>query len=899
MEKSPPKYFFSFLRWICPEHLYEEIEGDLMQRFHRDAKTFSERKARRRFIWNTIRFFRPGIVLRNKISTNFLNVMLFGNYIKVSFRYLLRKKTFAIVNILGLALGMAAALLIYQYTDFEKSYDSFHENLPDIYRITTAWNPETTPQDKRATTVPWSGPGVKEAFPEVLDYTRFASLSVMTGDNTVRFGDKKIAETKIYLADPGFLRIFSFTLIEGDPLTALGQPHQIILTESIAKKYFGSESPLGKSLSMDTHDNLSGNEFIVTGIIQDPPENSHMVFDFLISYNSMWDFLANGSTFWHWDNTYCYLLLHPDADVRSLERKMSALRVKQFAHEFGTWTDVIDFKLQPLRDIHLYSSLKGEISQNGDGRALNFLGIIGIFILVSAYINYINLSTAKAVERRTEIGVRKVVGSSRTQLMLQLLVESLIINLMAVVLCLAIARSSVPVLSDSFNINWPIWNADFFSVRFLIVSGGIVVAGTVLSALYPALVLTSFKPAEVLKGSKPIIMAAGNRWTFRKSLTVFQFVFCIGFTTATFVVYQQLEFMKNHDLGMNMDQVIVVRAYGFQSYDSYRNFKARLSSSPLIESIGSSSAAPGDEIIMLGLKPKVSVGDHTDLTELKIISVDEDFFKTLRVGFIAGRNFDASSKTEANAVILNETAARLLGYDNPQEIVGQPLHNLQKNESEIVGVIKNYHQRSLQNGHEAVVFVPNWIAENNLGWNKFYYFVRLNPGIQMSDVSTVIADMEQSWKASVIAHPFSYFFLDSFFDSHYKTDTAFSLLFFFFSAFAIFISCLGIFGLVAYVTLQRTKEIGIRKVLGASVRNILLLLSKDFVSLIAIASMVAIPLVAVGLQRWLESYAFRMGLDVWLFVYPLLLIFILSLATVVAKSIRVAVANPVENIRYE
>lgn len=900
---QPPKWALALLRSICPNQLYEEIEGDLIQKFNRDVKRLGEAKAKRRLVWNVVRFFRPEIVLRNKISMDLFNITLLGNYFKISYRYLARNKTFAVVNVLGLALGMASALLIYKYVRAERSYDTFHKAAANIYRVTTEWNASLTPQDKRATTVPWSGPGVKEAFPEVIEYTRFAPLATMTGNNSVHYKGKEIDENRIYLVDPGFLKIFSFPLFEGDDRSALSNPHQIIVTESIARKYFGNESPLGKSLFIDTHENLTGNDYKVTGVIGDPPLNSHMSFDFLISYPSMWAGLNNGSTYWHWDNTYCYLLLRPDADVRLLERKISDLRVKQFGNEMGGWNDIIEFKLQPVKDIHLFSFLKGEISLNGDGRSLHFLVVVGISILLSAYINYINLSTVKAVERRIEIGIRKVVGSSKVQLSFQLVVESVVINIMALILAVAIAGISGPVLENLFNIQWPEVDLGFPPTSFLLGVLGLVTAGTLLSALYPAFVMTSLKPAEALKGRKPASIGGGNRWTLRRSLTVLQFIFCIVFTIGTFVLYQQLKFMKNHDLGMNMDKVIAVKAYGFQQYSSYKSFKAKLSSSSLISSVGSSSAAPGDEIVMLGLRPKVSVGEKADLTELKMISVDEDFFKTLNVEFIAGRNFDPSSKTESDAVILNETAAKLLGYEDPVKIVNQRLKHLRQTENEVIGVIKNYHQLSLKNSLEPIVFVPNfvpnWIPENNLGWNKFYYFVRLNSAIQYEDITQVITEMERAWNASAAKHPFSYFFLDSYFDNNYRSDTTFSSLFLFFSSFAIFIACLGLFGLVAYTTLQRTKEIGIRKVLGASVQNILMLVSKDFVKLIVIAAVVAIPLVGFGLQEWLESYAFRIRMEVWLFAYPLLLIFILAYVTVVLKSIKVAVANPVESIRYE
>jgi putative ABC transport system permease protein len=903
--QNPPCLALRFLAWFCPPSLYESIEGDLMEQFEQDIKIVGEKKAKRRFVWNVIKFFRPGILLRNRFTIQLMNMILISNYFKVSYRYLAKNKTFAAVNIIGLAMGMAAALLIYEYVNYEKSYDGFHAEAPNIYRVTTEWNATITPEDKRATTVPWSGPGAKESFPEVLEFTRFAPLHQMTGDNSLRYKEMDIEGTAMYLADPGFLKMFSFPLIEGDPHTALSNPHQIILTESIAKKYFGDESPLGKMLFMNTHDNLSGNDFNVTGVIQDPPANSHMDFDFLISYSSMWPGLSDGSTYWHWDNTYCYLKLHPTANALELEKKIAAQRVKQFGKDFDVWKDVLEFKLQPLQDIHLYSKLKGELSINGDGRALDFLAIIGIFILLCGYINYINLSTVKAIGRRTEIGVRKVVGSTKTQLTLQLLIESLIINLLSLGLALVIARICSPLMEVVFNIQWPKLGMENMTLQFWSAVLFIVLVGTFLSALYPAFIMTSFRPAEVLKGTVPISLSKGSRWTIRKPLTVVQFIFCIAFATGTFALYQQLKFMKEHDMGMNMDHVVAIRGYGFQSYKSYRDFKAKLSASSLVGSVSSSSAAPGEEIIMLSLKPKIKTANNSNLVEVKVVSVDEDFFKTLDVKFSAGRDFDFNSSTEKDAVILNEAAAFQLGHKDVSTILGQTIYNgiehlpFKETPGNVVGVIKNYNQRSLHNPYEPIVYVPNWIDGNQLGWNKFFYLIKLSPSASNENISTALNEIKQTWNSTSPEHPFNYFFLDSHFDNQYKSETAFSSLFFFFSAFAIFIACLGLFGLVAFSTLQRTKEIGIRKVLGASVQNILMLLSKDFVVLILIAAAIAIPLVALGLQSWLQSYPFRISLGLWLLTVPLLLIAALSLITIVLKSMKVAMANPVDNIRYE
>lgn len=826
-----------------------------------------------------------------------MNLAMIGNYFKISYRHMVKYRTFAAINILGLALGMAAALLTYEYAAYENSFDDFHTNSKNIYRVTTEWNADITSDDKRATTVPWSGPGIKEEFPEVIEYARFASINQFTGYNAVSYNDKHIVEQEIFLADPGFLKIFSYPLLKGDRETALNDPTSVVITESIAKKYFKDQDPIGKLLSINTHGNLTENTFKVTGVIKDPPANSHLAFDFLISFNVMMKVLSNGSTYWHWDYTYCYLLLRPVADIKALEKKISDLRVKKFGAEMNYYKDRIDFKLQPLKDIHLYSSLKGELLINGDGRSLSFLIVVGICIILSAYINYINLSTLKAVERRTEIGIRKVVGSSKRQLMAQLLIESLLLNVMALAIALLIFRLSVPLIEEVFNIQWPDWGMSFITWRFLLFTILIIFLGIVLSAAYPAFILTSFKPAEVLKG-KSTMLPADHRWNLRKSLIVIQFIFCITFTIGTYSLYKQLQFMKSHDLGMNMEQVVAVKGYGFDSYNIYEKFKQEVLALAFVQSVGASSAAPGDEIIELSLKPKVALAVKPSQTkEVKLVTVDEDYFSTLGIKFLAGRNFEKSN--DNRSVVINEAALKLLGYTNPEKIMNETLKGLYQEDPKIIGVIKNYNQRSLKSDFEPMIFVPNWIRENDFGWNKRYFFVRMNPAHTLEEHKDHLHKIEIAWKNANDEKPFQYFFMDEHFDSQYKADTAFSSLFLFFSGFAIFISCLGLFGLVAYTTFQRTKEIGVRKVLGASVENILMLLSKDFVGLVLIAVFLSIPLIIAGLQYWLNYYAFRIELSIWLFLVPLAVILFVAFLTIVVKSMKVATTNPVDSLRYE
>jgi putative ABC transport system permease protein len=895
MNHRPPKLALQFLSWFCPAELHESIEGDLLEVFVADCKS-GYRLAKWKFIWNVFRFFRPGIIFRNKMNMHLISLSMLRSYFVLSWRHILKNKIFATINIAGLAAGMAAALLIYDYVSFERSFESFHKNADNIYRVSTIWNKDLTPEDKRATTMPWSGPNVKNEFPEVADYAFFTPIANFTGYNSVSYGDRKITEPNIFLADNGFLRMFSFQLLRGDPERALADANSIVITKSIAEKYFAQENPIGKTLVLDTHENLTQNVFKVTGVMEDPPANSHLDFDFLISFNVIHKELHEGSTFWHWDYTYVYLQLHPGVDVSALERKMSELRLSQFGKDMQYYSDLVEFDLQPIRDIHLQSNLRGELGLNGDGRAVLFLSIIGACILLSAYINYINLSTMKAVERKTEIGIRKVIGSTKVQLVMQLFVESLLFNGFAVLAASLIYLGSIPLLENAFNIEWP-ERAGLFSVDFFIFGTSVFLAGAILSISYPALILSSFKPAIVLKG-KGTMLPSTRGFDLRKALIVCQFSFCIVFTIGTYAVYLQLQHMRNFDLGMNMNHVIAVRGFGFQKYDVFEKFKNTLASNSSVRSIGATSAAPGDEVIQLSFKPKVHVEGKTSVDqELRNVLIDEGYLQTLDVQLIAGRDFDRSIRTDSESVIINEAAAKLLGFDDPSQIVNESLANMADKPRKIIGVIRNYNQRSLRQQYEPLVFSPLW--NNDYGWHNRYYLVKFEEARSFSDYQNNIAILQKAWKEANPERPFQYFFLDTYFDNQYKAETTFSGLYLFFSGAAIFIACLGLFGLVAYAALQRTKEIGVRKVLGATVKNILTLLSKDFMKLILLATAISVPLVSWLLSSWLNQYAFRILITVWLFALPLAGIFALALLTVVLKSLKVATANPVDSLRYE
>jgi putative ABC transport system permease protein len=819
---------------------------------------------------------------------------MFKNYFQVAVRFLLKNKLHSVVSLLGLAVGMAGALLIVEYVSFEKSFDKFHRNYADIYRITARDNEAAEPQN--ATTIQWAGFGLQQEFAEVKDYTLIAPMKVFVGDTWAGYEDKRIDGEKIFFADPGVFRVFTFPFIKGDSATALNSPLSVVITESTARKLFGDRDPMGSSILIDVHHNLGGsgddNLFKVTGVVKDVPANSHFRFDVLVSYNTLRSDIRETDLTMFWDFAYCYLLLQPGTDLQILEKKIKPFQEKTFGEGIHAQQGYLN--LQPLGDIHLYSSLRDEFQVNGNGRALNFLITIGICILLSAYVNYINLSTAKSAERRTEVGIRKVVGASKPQLAMQLITESLLLNAVAFILAVVIADLSIPLLESIFNMTWPP-RPDWLSLRPIAAVVAVIFVGSILSAAYPVFVLTSFKPLNVFTSST---LSVGQRkWSLGKFLMVVQFAFCIVLTAGTYVMVQQLRYMRSFDLGMDMDGVLVVKDYGFQPYRTYMNFKARVSELSFVSAVGASSAPPGQEVTMFGVRHPVRDIHGSALGEIKMVAADGGFFDVLKVNLIAGRMLDRSDSASATRVVINEATARLLGHQDPRDALGAIISKFKDQyDLEVIGVIRNYNQLSLRQAYEPTMYTSNGFWDETLGWNRRYICVRLDVGNE-GNYSSKVADIQQIWKEVVTDDPFQYFFLDNFFQQQHHTDQVTGALFIFFSAYSLFITCVGLFGLIAYSLLRRTREIGIRKILGATASGIILLMSKVYLKVFAIAVVISIPLALWVVDRWLVQYTFRIEPGIWVFILPVLLVFMIIAGTLAVKTWQAARANPVDALK--
>lgn len=810
------------------------------------------------------------------------------NYLKIAYRNLLKNKVFSLINILGLAIGMTACLLILQYVSFELSYDDFRK--PNVYRVVQHRYHNSEKFYQRAQTVPALTPALQQDMPEVVRAARVVGTPPLMSDPVMQIEDRSFHEDNIYFADSSFLNLFSYQLLEGNPDKALTQPNSVVISATMARKYFPHQEALDQVLTFYMGDR-GQQKLKVTGIFEDIPENSHLHTNFLISFNSLpW----NLDQVWDWGNFYNYVELIPDTDPTAVEAKMPALLDKYIGdvlEEDRKDGYTMEFALQPLQGIHLDSHLVAEAEVNGSRSTVEFLTLIALFILVIAWINYLNLTTAKATERAKEISIRKVAGSSRWQLIGQFMTESLLINLLGAALALTLSQLLLPAFRT--------FTGSHFSMEFNPSIGWITivvfVGGALVSGFYPAFVLSSYQPIRVLKGN---IKTSAGGLGLRKGLVVVQFAASIALIAGTFVVQKQLSFMRQQDLGLNIDQTLIVKGPGIKD-STYQSrlafFKQEVKKLPAIRQAGISSSIPGRE---LSWGRGFYLPEHPEnRQDINIIAVDEDFFALYEATFLAGRNFSEEFSSDRETVIFNEEAIRLLGFENAGQAVGQSIiwdeSDNDQHTKRIIGVVKDFNQESLHKKVGPMVFALKRYL--NAPWAGEYYSLKM----ATKDYPAALKEVQAVWKQAFNNSPFDYFFLDDFFNVQYQADQQFGKVFSLFAGLAILIACLGLFGLSSYMTLQRTKEIGVRKVLGASVQNIARLLSKDFARLILLASIIILPIIYFGMQQWLENYAFRIEIQWWLLVLPIVLVWSLAFVTIIFQTVKAALANPVKSLRNE
>jgi putative ABC transport system permease protein len=874
MKPQPPKNALRFLRWFCREDYIEEIEGDLTELFEWRYET-SPQKAKRGFIWDVCRSFRPRNI---KINTPTNTVEMYKNYIKIALRVFNREKSFTFINILGLAIGLAVTLLIIQYVRFELSYENTNKNADNIVRLTMDYLDGGSVITQDCETYPPIGPRITAELPEVKNFTRAYGLG--DPDANFKIGDQPFLVDKVYAADPSFFSIFDYPLLHGSREGIFDEPYQIVLTESIAKRFFNRVDVVNETIIIPQ--SKKDLPFKVVGVVPNSPLNTHFKFNVLISYPTMKAEWGEKDDNWNGNNTYTYVELAENTDY---ERFTTALA--SFSRQLNEEKKIENEAVigQKIADIHLYSKKTFEPENNNDATTVFFLLGVAFLVIISAFVNYINLATSKALDRTKEVGVRKVVGSSKGQLRAQFLTETALINLFAGIFALifiSLFKNKFLELSG-LPINFPIFEDPFFWLTLII----FIVLGILLSGAYPAIMLSSFKPSAVLKGS---YTHSAKGVFLRKSLVVFQFAITIVLLIQTYTVFEQLNYMRAIDLGLNVDQTVVIKAPASNDNNqTYNAFKQELLNQANIKAVSFSGAVPGQSTSQFSTTSGINLSNAAVQHNYNfyIDAIDDDYIPLMGMELLAGENFKEKVNKEPGHLIVNEEAIKLWGIPNPEAAIGQKLDFWGRSWM-IQGVLKNYYQVSPKSPHVPIILRQT---------NSFSTLASIQ--FSNEDARAQIATIENIYKQNYPNSPFSFFFLDSEYDKQFKADERFRDVFSVLTVVAIIIACLGLFGLASFTVAKRTKEIGVRKVIGASTFDIMVLLTSDFVKTVSIALLIGIPCTYFLIKNWLNNFAVRIDMDWWLFVLPALLVLILVIASLGLKTISTAMANPVECLKEE
>ena len=804
---------------------------------------------------------------------------MFRNYLKVAFRNLWRNKGFSAINIFGLAIGLAICLLITLFVFDELNYDRFNTKADRIYRVNSDFKVNGSLFNDRSSPAPMASTLVKE-YPQIEDAARLISI----GRTLVKKDNETLTEPNTFYADPNVFNIFTIPMIAGDPKTALVQPNSIVISETLAKKYFNSTDVIGQTLHLD-----NTADYKITGVIKNMPTQSHLHFNLI---KAMSGYASSRQTGWLSENFDSYLLVRPgvtqpqvDDILKQVTKKYAEPELKNYIHssiaDLDQKGDHFRFVSIPLTKIHLYSTVKLEAEPTGNIQYVYIFMVIAVFILLVACINFMNLSTARSAGRSKEVGVRKVLGSGRGNLISQFLVESVITSFIASAIGLFIAALLLPYFNQlagkqiTFGLISSVWLLPVLCLIALIVG--------LLAGSYPAFFLSAFQPIQVLKGK----LASGFKGSvLRNSLVVFQFSTVIVLIVGTLVIYSQLNYIRNKDLGYNRDQVLIVQNTA-SLYTHAKTFKQDVLKITGVKSGTITGFLPTATIDNTQVYSRDAAFSPGQSFSMETLEVDDDYFPTLEIKIVKGRNFSAQIQSDSSAIVVNETAAKLLGYKEPlnkniYEGITKPFN--------IIGVVKDFNASSLRSKIPPLVFM--------LGGNRSAMAFR----VEANKTPAIISQIEtlyHSADAKMAGQPFQYTFMDDEFNRIYQSEQNTGKIFVSFAFFAILIACLGLFGLVTYAAEQRTKEIGIRKVLGASVSNIVAMLSNDFLKLIGIATIISFPVAWYAMNKWLQDFAYRTSISWWVFVIAGLLAVVITIVTVSFRAIKAALTNPVTSLRSE
>lgn len=807
---------------------------------------------------------------------------MFKNYFKSAVRNIAKHKGYSFINITGLAIGMACCLLILMFVTDELSYDNYNENADRIYRAAGSirfggrdFNLATCPAPMAKTLI--------NDYPEVIDAVRFRDR----GSFIIKYGDNSFKETKFIFSDNSLFHVFTIPLLEGNPKSALKNPYTLVLSRKTAEKYFGKENPIGKIVKVDNK-----KDYKVTGVFDKIPANSHFHFDVIASLESLEE---SREEIWLNNNFNTYLLLAKHASPTSLEAKFPGLikkymapQVKQFTGQsmeklVASGSVRVEFNLQPLRDIHLHSDLRAELEPNSDIKYIYIFSAIAFFILVIASINFMNLSTARSAGRAKEVGMRKVLGSIRRQLIGQFLTESLILSMISMLIALVLVNLALPFFNNLSGKELTI--SDNYNLPMLLSIFMITLLTGILAGCYPAFFISAFQPLNVLKGNLKTGLKSG---ILRSALVVFQFAASIILIIGTLLVMSQLDFIRTKKLGFDKEQVLIL-------HDAYlldkqaESFKNEMLKNPQIKQATISGYLPvPSNRNSSGVFPEGKYNDKTT-TAIQIWRVDYDYIKTLGMKIVDGRDFSREYSTDTSAAVINQRTAEQFGWDKP---LGKRLSRFKNNKGDmehytIIGMVENFHFDSLRNNIGPLMMY--------LGDSKDLISFR----IDTADIAGTIDLLKDKWNQFLPGQPFEYSFLDERFNNVYRAEQRIGEIFGTFAFLAILVGCLGLFGLAAFVAEQRTKEIGIRKVLGASVSSIIGLLSKEFIILVGIANIIAWPVAYFIMDKWLEDFAYRVSLGIWPFLAAGAAALTIAMLTTGYQSVKAALADPVKSIKYE
>lgn len=767
--------------------------------------------------------------------------------------------------------------MILMFVVYEKSFDQFHAKKDQLYRVELDRYHQGELTYQLSAACAGIGPSLKENFPEVKKYTKLTTTGAL-----FRYEDVALDVEKVMLVSDDFFTMFSFPLIAGVDSLALSRINTVVLSETIAQSIFKDADPLGKLINFRGVLDLE-----VTGVYADFPENTHMGMNALISFETYASRAGEvARTSWKWDGYYTYIQLEEGADPKALESKLPEFVLKQEGAWLAETNQKMEFLLRPVADIHLYSNKKDEMKANGDARIVEYLIIISIFIIVIVWINYVNLATAKSLERAKEVGVRKVLGGHRWQIMGQFLVETFILNCVAVGLSIVLAILLLPSFSQLTGTHFD--SSFFLTEGFWLLASAIILIGTMCAGLYPAFFLSSYNPITVLKGK---FKSSVQGLILRKSLVVVQFAVAVVMIIGTYGVYRQLQFMRNQSLGFSLDQVLAVRKPLVKDPEfgtKLESFKGELLKTKSVSSVTTISEIPGESVKWSANEVRRLSADETEINQFRVFSIDSGYVSVFDLKLAGGRNYKGIEE-RGKSVIINEKAARVLGFEDPTESVSESIV-FWGDTVTVIGVLKDYYHETLKTEGSPIIFP---ISNDQIEIN--FFAIRLGS----ENMQASIKEIENLFQNSFPGNPFNYFFLDERYNDQYKQDIRFGKVAGVFSSLAILLTCMGLFGLSSYTASLRIQEIGIRKVMGASVASLLVIMSREYILLTVIGMMVGVPIVWYGLSEWLLTFATRMEIVPLLFIFPCVAILVLTISVISYQTIRAALTNPVDTLRSE